>query len=734
MGRVAPFVSEDPLLNWAIMAISFFNTILLLWLAVTVLVNAEIRAWGIWLAAGGLLLGGAFFVSHTAIQGLLIGGHLVSGYTAIISVGLLSIGRSMIFWWTAGLIPAIALPFAWYVIILWYGGFWNDQQSSLYRRQRLWFRLAVLLLTLGLAGLVVGIVLLAIPSQRLLSLRIFIRWSVAGIPMMALAYSGFVLLCITLSLDALRRPGPTPRMMGGLARQRARPWLVAASVALLVVSFLVTGTLLWVVEGTRHQMLHEFYAGAAESLAWVDLIVSAIIGLVIILLGQAVVSYEIFTGKSLPRRGLLRHWQQVIILAAAYSLLVSGAIAISLRPLYSLLLTTLVMTFFVALSSWRSYAERERYIDNLRPFVSSHHLYDHLLAPASPPIVNIDEPFHALCNDVLEATSAKLIAVGPLAPLVTPLHHGREPSDTLDWSQIVNQFDSPEDGPKALDPSLHDGAIWAIPLWSERGLIGIFLLGEKRDRALYTQEEIDIARVSGERLVDTQASAEMARRLMSLQRERLAQSQVIDQTTRRTLHDDILPTLHSAMISLGEPESDTTGIVSALAGAHRQISDLLHEIPTTSAPEVARLGLINGLRQAVENDLAHAFDEVTWELHPPVSEEIEKIPAFAAEVLFYAAREVIRNAARHGRSEGTDTFHLQINMSWDQGLNVVILDNGVGLGTSKGKFRTQAGSNHQNGGQGLALHSTMMAIVGGTLAVDSVAGEFTRVSLSLPSQ
>ena len=123
-------MSNSILLNWAIMAVSFFNTILLLWLGATVLLNAERRDWGIGLATGGLLLGGAFFVSHTAILGLFIGGHLVSGYTAIISDGLLVIGRNMIFWWTTGLAPAIALPFAWYLIMLWYGGFWNREGTQ----------------------------------------------------------------------------------------------------------------------------------------------------------------------------------------------------------------------------------------------------------------------------------------------------------------------------------------------------------------------------------------------------------------------------------------------------------------------------------------------------------------------------------------------------------------------------------------------------------------------------
>jgi hypothetical protein len=35
---------------------------------------------------------------------------------------------------------------------------------------------------------------------------------------------------------------------------------------------------------------------------------------------------------------------------------------------------------------------------------------------------------------------------------------------------------------------------------------------------------------------------------------------------------------------------------------------------------------------------------------------------------------------------------------------------------------------------GLALHSTLMAVIGGSLVVESVQGEFTRVELRLPEQ
>jgi signal transduction histidine kinase len=716
-------MSDSIPLNWAIMAVSFFNTILLFWLGITVLVNAERRDWGIWLASSGLLTGSAFFVSHTAIQGLFIGGHVVSGYTAIISEGLLSIGRSMIFWWTIGLVPAIILPFAWYVIMLWYGGFWRDRHSSLYRRQRLWFWLTVALLILGVVGLATGIILLAIPSQALLGLRLFIRWSIAGIPLMSVAYSGYVVLCIALALDAVRRPGPSDRVMGNQARQRARPWLAAASIALLAVSLLVSGILLWTVQETQHLMLHEFYARSAGVLALFDLIVAFIISLVILLLGQALVSYEVFTGKTLPRRGLQRHWQRAVLLASGYSLVVGGTIAIALRPLYSLLLTTIIMTLFLALSSWRSYAERERYIKSLRPFISSHHLYDQILMPSAPTDVEIGDSFRFLCANVLDTKMAYLSAVGPLAALVSPLAYGSETAGIPALASLLGQFTSPEITSVPLVPEQFGGAIWGISLWSERGLIGVFLLGERRDGGLYTQEEIEIARVSGERLIDTRASAEMGRRLMGLQRERLAQSQVIDQHTRRTLHDDILPSLHTAMLALSDQASTEDSAISLLADAHRQISDLLHEMPTVTSPEVTRLGLVDALHRTVQNDLAPAFDVVSWEIAPNVSSHVERIPSLTAEVIFYAAREAIRNAARHGRDATSDRpFTLRVSMEWLHGLQMVIEDNGVGLGD---------GSN-RNGGQGLALHNTMMAVIGGTLSAESVPGQFTRVSLCLP--
>jgi signal transduction histidine kinase len=701
------------------MSASLFNTVLLLWMGLTVLLNAERRTWGVWLAGGGMLMSGAFFISHSAILG-----H-----------GLYYVSRGMDFWWHVGWVPVIASPFAWYVVMLWYAGFWNEGHSPLRRRQRPWFILAVLL-AIGFLGLFIFANPLPSYSQ-VAQLNLSATPSVGGVPLLILVYPLYILLCISLSLDALRHPGPSGRVMGDLARRRARPWLVATSVVLLVVSLLVTWVMLWAVLNARQRALYGVYADMAPTVTWFDLTISSLIAVANVLLGRAVVSYEVFTGKTLPRHGFFRHWRSAVILAAGYGVVVGWCLVLQLRPIYSLLLTTILMTFFYALFSWRSFAERERYIDHLRPFVASQRLYEHLLTPSAPPEVDAATPFRALCEDVLGARLAYLAALGPLAPLVGPalsypggaLASLRSLRSLPAPGELAAQFNSPQTMCLPLDPASYGGASWAVPLWSERGLIGVLLLGEKRDGGLYTQEEIEIARASGERLIDTRASAEMARRLMALQRQRLAESQVLDRQARRVLHDEVLPYLHTAMLTLGGGPADA---VTLLANVHRQLSDLLREMPATAAPEVARLGLVEALRKAVDGELGSAFDEVSWHVEPGAEREARAIPLLAAEVLFYAAREVIRNAARYGRGEdAARPLHLRVEVAWRDGLEILIEDDGVGLEITTG---ANGGSVRQGSGQGLALHSTMMAVVGGALAVESVPGAYTRVSLTLPLQ
>lgn len=710
-------MSTNLFLNWAILAISLFNAVLLLWLGLTVWLTADQRNWGITMACASLLLGALFFMSHSVI----------------IALGLPSLSwRSMVFWWGVATFPLIVMPFAWYVVILWYTGFWQQPPLPVRQRQLYGFGITLLLLLAGLVSMGVGMAALTMPLTQTQTLRTMLRWSVAGIPLMAVGYSIFVLLCMGLSMDALRQPTSSKRVMGDVARQRARPYLVSASLVLMMVSLLVTAVLLWAVEDTRRRTFFDIYLSNRDRLARLDLIISLLIALVVVLVGQAVVSYEVFTGKSLPRRGLLRHWHRAILLAAGLGIVVGGMVGIQLRPVYAILVTVMTVGGFYAVVSWRSYAERQLYMDQLRPFISGHHMLDQLLHQTTPPQTDMFTPFQALCIDLLDTQTAFLIPLGPMAPLVgRPLTYPPQ-TDAPPVSQLNKTLNDPalatDTAVLPIDPTHYQNAIWAVPLWNDRGLSGVLLLGEKTDGGLYTQEEIELARLIGERLIDTQASTEMARRLMMLQRERMAQSQIIDQQTRRVLHDDILPNLQASLIALSPAQpgaTNTQEAITLVTEAHKQISDLLHNMPTITIPDVAHVGLVKTLIRSVENEFAHAFDEIIWQIRPSVTSKIHEIPTLTAEVLFYAAREAIRNAAKHGRPYSQERpFILTIQAQWENTLCLTIRDNGIG-------FTQSEPARESISGHGLALHSTMMAVIGGTLMMESIPGEGTTVILKL---
>jgi signal transduction histidine kinase len=195
------------------------------------------------------------------------------------------------------------------------------------------------------------------------------------------------------------------------------------------------------------------------------------------------------------------------------------------------------------------------------------------------------------------------------------------------------------------------------------------------------------------------------------------------------LHDDILPLLHAAMLSLGSDSEAQKGeraeALSLLGDAHRQISNLLRDLPVTITPEVTRLGLVGALRWVVENEMKSAFDQVVWQIEPQAEQNAEHLQPLVAEVVFYAVREALRNAARHARPEAkAEPLCLCVDVhTVSDGLEIGIEDNGVGV---NGPGGSSAGS-----GSGLALHSTLLAVVGGSLEIDSKQGEYTCVRIHL---
>ncbi len=731
------------LLDWAVRGLSFFNTIALLWLGLAVLLNAQERRWGTLAAGGGLVLGGLFFAGHTTVVAREFG----------------TFDAEMELWWRLGWLPFVSPPYIWYGVMAWYAGV---LQARLHRVG------VVLLGLVGIFALGMIVVISPLPSySELLYQRQHAAPELGEVPIVVLLYPAYSILCIILALMALRRPAATRRFMGDLARSRARPWLVAVSGVLLFVSLLVGAMATWIVRGVQSGQLVLMAPNTVALLKGFDLGISALLALAIVLTGRAIVSYEVFTGKALPRGGLYGQWRNSIILAASFGGLMAISLGLPVAPIFRLIFATVLITLLFALHSWRVYADREASIERLRPFVTSERLYERLLTdsegtmPTVPDDGDAAARFTALCRDVLGARVAYLVALGPLAPLAGPplAYPPGVAGPNINASmlgELIARCDSPQLMCLAIDPARFAGAVWAVPLWSERGLVGILLLGTKVDDGLYTQEEMELARASGERLVDTQASAQMARRLMALQRQRLTESQIIDTRARRALHDEILPRLHAALLTLGAaiPRARMAGregpvalvdpvddAVAQIAEAHREIANLLRAMPSPSAPRIAAAGLLGALRQLIDGELAGSFESVIWQVSPAAEQALRALPPLPGEVLFGAAREAVRNAARYGRAaDHGSPLTLTIGATREAGrLELRVEDDGVGIGSSLASpgpskaDESGAGATVPIGsGQGLGLHSTMMAVIGGTLSADSAPGTGTRITLTLP--
>jgi signal transduction histidine kinase len=204
----------------------------------------------------------------------------------------------------------------------------------------------------------------------------------------------------------------------------------------------------------------------------------------------------------------------------------------------------------------------------------------------------------------------------------------------------------------------------------------------------------------------------------------------MDQQARRVVHDDVLPQLHAAMLALSEDHSQGPSRqegIQMLTEVHHRLSDLLREMPATSAPQVARLGLLPALEEVVQQEFRASFGQVDIKITEQARRRTVELPSMTAEVLYYAAREAVRNAATHAGAHskaGDPKVDLSISADGLDGFSITVQDNGCGI--------EHEVSQSTEDGHGLALHSTLMAVVGGSLSVESVPGSFTRVALHLP--
>ncbi|MBZ5578686.1 MAG: sensor histidine kinase [Acidobacteriia bacterium] len=189
----------------------------------------------------------------------------------------------------------------------------------------------------------------------------------------------------------------------------------------------------------------------------------------------------------------------------------------------------------------------------------------------------------------------------------------------------------------------------------------------------------------------------------------------------RELHDEagqsmMLLRLQLEMMERGAPENLRPRLAEARELAGRTAVELRRIVAALSPAVLERLGLQTALRQLVGR-----FRKVHGARVRLRSEGLrEGLPRQTEEVIYRVTQEGLHNIAKHTQAT---CVNLCLRAA-DKRIRLSVADNGAGFRTDR------AGSKPKS--FGLAGMRERVALLGGTLAVQSAPGKGTRVTLELP--
>jgi hypothetical protein len=595
------FLKPAYLLQTIVLALSIFNLVAFLWLAVTVWLNGDRKSGIARLGVVGLCLSALFFFIHA----LLISVPLTQ------SSGLVTPE----FLWHLIWLPALGVPYIWFAIGLYYAALINEG----WRKRR-----PYLLVLSGIFGCIVLVLLVINQSTftyagtlRLIAYNDALNDIGTGhfpsmvlIPVLFLCYVTFcaigpwftfgrisrllrVIWVYTLSVPGRLRKShssadyylqalslrqalldafwddPTDVELleePYLSWHLARPGLLLA--ALLMAALTTTFGILviqsianWIQFG-RHTVLSVVPQPLPSGLTLdemfpinliiLDLAATLAVALVILLIGYSVVRHGILIERSLARRGFFEQWRGVVIVATAVAIFIAILVTFTHSNLGGLLLITSLAAVTYALFTWSSHTAHDRYIALLGPFVRSTSISHWLNTDLQKTEHDLGNLFFHLCHDVLAVQFAYLnVAAGTLKRNFSY----RWPNETVLGSKLIalnKRGTIDAEAPKRIQITLHGRPMicWVLPIFDERGLVAALYLGPREDGGAFTEEDMDLAQACGQRILDTLGDHEAMQAVAGLLRRRTVDVKLLGAQQRRVLHDEILPQMHLALLRL----------------------------------------------------------------------------------------------------------------------------------------------------------------------------------------
>lgn len=595
------FLEPAYLLQTTALALSIFNLITFLWLAMTVWLNGDRKSGIARLGIVGLGLSALFFFIHA----LLISSPLAQ------ASGLIP----QEFLWHLIWIPALGVPYIWFAIGLYYAALinpgWRKRRPLLLVISGVLGCIVLLLLVLNQSNFsFIGTLRLIAYSDGLNDLATGEFSPVVLVPVLFLCYVTFCAIGPWFTLGRISRllrvlwgyvlglPSDfgngntlasirktTPSLHQALVDafwddptdvelleepylswHLARPGLLLAAIlmaaltttfAILVIQSIVN----WV--QLRHSTMPIPSSPSAPpgislvdlfplNLMILDLSATLAVALVILLIGYSIVRHGILLERSLARRGFFEQWRGIVIVATAVALFIALLVTFTRSNLGGLLLITSLASIAYALFTWSSYAAHDRYIALLGPFVRSTSLRHWLNIDLRKTEQDLENLFFHLCHDVLAVQFAYLTVT---AGTIRRNFSYRWPVEAVLGTRLIapkNRGNIEAEAPKRVQITLHGERMicWVFPIYDERGLVAALYLGPREDGGAFTDEDMNLAHACGQRILDTLGDHEAMQAVAGLLRRRVVDVKLLSAQQRRVLHDEILPQMHLALLRL----------------------------------------------------------------------------------------------------------------------------------------------------------------------------------------
>ncbi len=590
------------LLQAIVLALSIFNLIAFLWLAITVWLNGDRRSGIARLGVVGLGLSALFFFIHALL--------VSSPLTPTSGVSLQE------FLWHLIWLPALGVPYIWFAIGLYYAALinkaWRKRRPLLLAISGILGCSILILLVLNQSTFTyVGTLRLIAFSDALNDLGASVFSSVVLLPVLFLCYFTFCAIGPWFTLGRVTRLlralwyALTKRQVGmsGLRRalvdafwddptdvelleepllswHLARPGLLLAA---LLMAVLTTTLGILVIQSVANwvQFGHHLPIPATVepsipvgsslvdrfplNLTVLDLSANGAVALVILLIGYSIVRHGILIERSLARRGFFEQWRGIVIVATATAIFIVFLVNFTNSSPGALLLITSLATVAYALFTWSSYTAHDRYIALLGPFVRSTSLRHWLNTNQQKTEQDLENLFFHLCHDVLAVRFAYLTImagsvrrnfsyrwpVETMLELVLPKKRN-EPVDGLSSRSRIKEDGIAPEAPKRVHITLHGQPMicWVLPIYDELGLVATLYLGPREDGGAFTDEDMNLAHACGQRILDTLGDHEAMQAVAGLLRRRIVDVKLLGAQQRRVLHDEILPQMHLALLRL----------------------------------------------------------------------------------------------------------------------------------------------------------------------------------------